>query len=89
MVGSLHLVITQITFVESFIEDLLSVNLITEGVFTLNQEIFDLNEVFIYVSTMFQPLIMASGVDLSYCVEANLLTPAVLAEHFQHGTSAS
>ena len=33
MVDSLHLVVTQITFVESFIEDLLSVNLLAEGVF--------------------------------------------------------
>ena len=36
MVGIVHLVITQITFVESFIEDLLSVNLLAEGVFQLN-----------------------------------------------------
>ena len=53
MVDSLHLVVTQITFVESFIEDLLSVNLLAEGVFLLTEAYFDPNEVFIVIISMF------------------------------------
>ena len=41
------------SFMESFVEDLLNLNLMQEGIFKLNVETFSLNKTFNFIMSMF------------------------------------
>ena len=58
--------LSQLYFLQSFVEDLLDLRQIKDGVFTLNQEPFDPNETFELICSTFEPQALARQIKIEY-----------------------
>ena len=72
---SLNLMLSQLEFIESFIEDLLNVRLIREGLLTLQNESFSPKEALEFVVHMFKTRSMLLDVKVSLQIGKDLLMP--------------
>jgi len=70
----LKLVMCQLTFMQSFVEDLLDLRQVKDGVFKLVSAAFDPNYVFQLIHSIFLPEAQAKGVHLSWSVETEAET---------------
>ena len=71
----LHNVFNMLVFMQSFIEDLLNLRLLRDGVLELVNETFNLHEALEFVIEMFQIKAHAYGMDVSYSTEYYLELP--------------
>ena len=58
------LVVAQLCLIQTFVDDLLDIRQIKDGVFSLESSTFDLNEVLEEICEIFQPQTNAKGIDL-------------------------
>ena len=68
----INLVISQLTFVQSFVEDLLDLRTMRDGVFSLVQEPFNPSEVIELVFSVFKPQADAKNIKLDFQLVQNL-----------------
>ena len=71
----MKLIISQLTFAQSFVEDILNVTQLKNGAFQLTEAAFDPQKVFDYVKGIFEPLLKAKGVALNFDVVKKLQIP--------------
>ena len=64
--------LSQLNFLQSFVEDLVNLKMLQEGVFTLNNAPFDPNNVFDMVCQIFQPQAAAKGIKVNFSVRKDL-----------------
>ena len=69
-----------------FVDDLLNLKLMHDGIFTLNESPFDPNEVFDNVCETFIPLLDAKKIKLTFCVDKALGAPSRNNYSFSHLT---
>ena len=67
---------------QTFVEDLLDYKLMREGTFSLQNEIFDVNETFDLVLNIFGPQAIATNVLLETSIGENLRRPEEMKVHF-------
>ena len=60
---------------ESFVEDLLNLRLLREGIFTIANEQFCPTEIFDFIVNMFQMQARAKGITISYTIVDELEVP--------------
>ena len=66
---------SQLTFLQSFVEDLLDLRQLKYGAFTLTREIFDANETFSMILETFGPQAAAKKVDIQLQTVHSLKMP--------------
>ena len=66
---------SSLTFMQLFVEDLLNLKLMHDGMFTLVQSPFDPNKVFENVCETFRPIVEAKNIELTFFVDENLKNP--------------
>ena len=71
----LQLVVSQLTFVESFVEDLLDLRQMRDGVFSLVEDVFNPKEVIELVVSVFKPQADAKNVKLDFQIIKELPAP--------------
>ena len=76
--------ISSLTFMQLFVDDLLNLKLMHDGIFTLNESPFDPNEVFDNVCETFLPLLDAKKIKLTFCVDKALGAPSRNNYGFSH-----
>ena len=62
------LVLAQLQFMECFIEDLLSMNLLRNGLRVMNKECFDVNETIDFIVSIFQIKAEMKGISVTHAV---------------------
>ena len=60
---------------QTFVDDLLDLRMIKDGVFILEHQVFDPNDVLEMVCDIFSIQVGAKNVHLSFCVQAGLRLP--------------
>ena len=70
-----NLMMSQLTFLQGFIEDLLDLKQMRDGVFSLGPEPFDPNQVFENICNLLGPQATAKGVEITSSVVKNLILP--------------
>ena len=65
----------QLTFLSSFIEDLLDLRQLKDGVFSLSTEVFDPIETFELMCSTFEPQAAAKKININFEVSQVLLSP--------------
>lgn len=71
----MKLIISQLTFAQAFVEDILNVTQLKNGGFELIETPFDPLKVFDFVKNIFEPLLKAKGVALNFDVIKKLQIP--------------
>ena len=72
----LQLVVSQLTFIESFVEDLLDLRQMRDGVFSLVEEVFNPKEVIELVFSVFKPQADAKNIRLDFQIVRDLVAPS-------------
>ena len=80
-------IMSQLTLSLTFVDDMLDVNQLIEGVFSLNLARFNPNKVLKMTEVIFQPQARAKGIELTATVEKCLIPPNFF-EHHQHPESS-
>lgn len=75
MLRYLQLLLSQLNFTQSFVEDLLDLRQLKDGVFSLVQEQFNPNAVLDLVISIFKAQVDARRIDISHTVESDLKLP--------------
>ena len=78
----LNLILSQMTFMQSFVEDLLDLRQIRDGLFSLTCQMFDPNEVLDLIKNIFHPQADAQRLDLSCTVEHSLRPPSTIIQDY-------
>ena len=73
-------IVSQVTLTLTFVEDMLDVNQLIEGAFSLNLERFNPNKVLKMIEVIFQPQARAKGIELTATVENFLMPPDFASE---------
>lgn len=79
-----NLMMSQLHFVQSFVDDLLDMKQMEAGVFTLASHQFDIRQVFQSISSIFDPQARAQGVQISYSFDHDLELPEEETLHANH-----
>ena len=75
------LVLQQLGLMESFVEDLLSLQLMGEGILTLSKQSFDPTEVFAFILDTFAIKAEACGISISHDNCFQLQSPSIILEN--------
>ena len=70
-----NLMMNQLAFLQSFVEDLLDLRQLKDGVFTLKQEVFDANETFDMILETFKPQAAAKNLEINFQTQKSLQMP--------------
>ena len=70
-----RLILSQLTFMQLFVEDLLNLKMLHDGIFDLVYQSFDPNELFSTVCETFLPLVKAKSIRLMFEVVNDLVAP--------------
>ena len=73
---SASLILAQLHLMESFVEDLLNLRLLREGIMTISKEQFDLKDALDFIVSIFEIKSSAKGVNLFYSAHQNLIIPS-------------
>jgi len=71
----IKLVISYLVFAETFVDDMLNVEQMRTGAFTLVNSLFDPMEVFSFIMNIFKPLLKAKRLNLVLKIVKNLKLP--------------
>ncbi len=71
------MIISQLQFVETFTEDLLNINMIHEGVFKLEKNVFDPKQAFSFIEEMFEQKAMSKKISITFKSVETLQMPVL------------
>ena len=69
------MVMSQLTLLSNFVQDLLDLRQLQSGVFSLKEQVFDPNKIVELVVDIFKPQAKAHKIDLSYDKDFSMMLP--------------
>ena len=80
---------SQLNFLQSFVEDLLDLRIIWEGNFIMDKDVFQPAEIFKLITDVFSPQAIAKGIKLQMSYEPELRLPEEMRDFYQEADQQS